>query len=628
MASPPSRRIFRIREFELDVAAYELRREGRRVRLEKRPMELLILMAGRPGELISRAEIVKALWGNDVFIEVDTSVNTVVRKVRQALRDSPDTPTFIETVPAKGYRFIAPVEPLSPPENTVPAAAPSVDDAPPPRRFRAAAPLVALLCFVALGAWLWYAARQTPTRLRVAVLPFEVNALDAGREYLADALHEETIAALGQVEPERIEVVTRRSVLPYGDRTKPIQQIAPELGVQYLVESSIHAENGRIRVLARLIRVQDEKEIWTRSYEYEPQSVLDFQKALSVRIAGEIRHTLSPARLDALARRHTANREAFHLYLQGLSAWNQLKPPQTTERAIGYYVQATQRDPAYALPWAGLAILFAGAPINGDADPRQLAPQARRTAERAIAADGLLAEAQTAAGAVHFWFDWDWTRAEAMFKKAVASDPNYAFARRMVGIVLAHAGRHDEARDSMRQLIRLEPTYEMNWALRAQVAFLARQYSEAVEFAQQATVFQPHFWIADYQLAMAYERTNRLDLALATIEKHLNAGPANSKLHSMRGYVLARMGRTAEARDVLATLNRMASDRYVPPYARALVHAGLGERDEAFQWLERAIEVRDVHLIALPTDAKWDEWRSDRRFIDIVKRCGFVAPAS
>ena len=631
MSTPTPRQTLRFLDFELDVAAYELRHAGRRVRLEKRPMDLLIFMVARPGLLVTRTEIVKALWGDDVFIEVDTAVNTVVRKIRQALRDSSDAPRFIETVAGKGYRFIAPVEvPASLVEIPEPAGTLTERAAPvraAPGRRRGLLAIAALIAATALGVLAWRSAHPRPTHVRLAVLPFEVSAVDRSREYLGDALHEETIAALGQVDPARIEVITRRSMLQYRDKARPLAQIAQELGVQYFVESSIHLEDARIRVLARLIRAEGGKEIWRRTYDNEPRSMLDFQRALSVKIAEEIRHSLAPDRLDALARRHSANAEAFQLYLQGLAAWNQLTP-QTTERAIGFYMQATQRDPAYALPWAGLALAFAGAPINADADPLQTGPQARRTAGRAMASDPLLAEAQTADGAVKFWFDWDWTGAEAMFKKAVATDPNYAFGRRMVGIALAHQGRHDEARDSMRQLLRLEPAYEMNWALRAQVAFLAREYAEAIEFAQQASVIERDFWIADYQLAMAYEQANKHDLALQVLERHQASPRPNSKVLSLRGYVLGKSGRSAEARAVLATLEAASRARYIPPYARALVHAGLGDQAAALDWLEKAIDVRDVHLIAIPTDPKWDPLRRHPRFAAILKRCGFAARAS
>ena len=592
-------------------------------------MDLLILMVRRRGELVERSEILERLWGTDVFIEADPAVNTLVRKIRQALRDSPDAPKFIETVAGKGYRFIAPLETLAQPEAVPVEIPPDVQSRGkhPDRTVPGVVAVAALLLVSALGWWAWNS-RAAPERLRIAVLPFASVSLGADRHYLADALHEETIAALGQSQSERIEVVTRRSTLPYRETSKTPAQLAKELGADYLVECSLHGEQGRIRVVARLIRAKDQAEIWTDSYDDEPRSVLQFQRDLSMRIAQQVRRQLSPERLNALARRHSQDRDAFHLYLQGLDAWNQLKPPQTTERALGFYKRATEADPHYALPWSGLAIAYSAAPINGDADPRVMAREARRTAERAMTADPQLAEALAATGLVRFWFDWDWRDAEAKLRQAIAADPGYAFGRRLLGIVLSHAGRHEEARDHMRRLLALEPTYEMNWALRAQVAFNARQYAEAVEAVRQGSAFVPGFWIADYQLAMAEEQLGRPDSALQTLAPHLATGRANSKLVALQGYILAKTGRRQEALDVLLSLEARASTRYVPPYARALVYAGLGERTVAMDWLERAYADRDVHLSALATDPKWDDYRKNPRFMDLLRRCGFVTAES
>ena len=599
-------------------------------------MDLLILMVERQGELIARAEIIDRLWGKDVFIEVEPAVNTLIRKIRQALQDSSEAPNFVETVPGKGYRFIAPVT-LVPPgaaqTTPLPASPPTSSDAvapapvtPPVTARRRRLPLIVagvlLAAIAAVAAWTWNGARPARSRIVLAVLPFQTVRVDSGHAYLAGALHEETIAALGQVDPEHIEVVSRRT-LSAGQANRPLAQIAQELGVDYFVASSIDTDNGRVRITSSLLRASDQATVWSRSYENDPRDVLALQRELGAAIAREMRQTLSTARLDALGRRHSADPEAFQLYLQGLAAWNQLTPPESTRRAIEFYQLATARDPGYALPWAGLALAYAGAPINGDADPRHVGPEARRTAERAISADARLAEAQTAMGAVNFWFDWNWASAETMFRNAVATDPTYAFGQRMVGILLSHAARHDEAQEHMRRLLKLEPTYEMNWALRAQVAFNAGEFAAAEEFALQATVFQPDFWIADYQLAMAYERTGKKDLALATLGKHLSARGANSKLRALRGYILGTMGRHDEAREVLQAFELTARDRYVPSYARALVHAGLGDRAAALELLERAVDERDVHLIALPTDAKWNAFRTDARFVALLERCGF-----
>ncbi len=624
------RETFRFGDFELDVTAYELRRDSRRVRLERRPMDLLILMVQRNGQLITRGEIVERLWGKDVFIEVEPAVNTLVRKVRQALRDSPDTPTFVETVPGKGYRFIAPVVVAAP----APAANIAAETAatetrvqqprPRPRIRQVAAAALLLLVAGAIALWGWKASR--PVHVRLAVLPFDAIQLNPGLAYLPDALQQETIAALGQVDPEYIEVITQRSMLPYRQTAKPLLQIANELRVEYLVGSSIHEEDGRIRVIAKLIRARDQVEIWNAPYDYEPRSILEFQRNLSLRMAREIRRTLSSQRLDALTRRHTDNAQAYQLYHQGLDAWNKLRPPQTTESALRFYNRATELDPDFALPWAGLALAYAGAPINADAPPAAVAPRARHAAQQAIATGEWLAEAQTAMGAVSFWFDWDWGAAENWFRKATATDPSYAFAQRMMGILLSHQGRHDEARERMRLLVNIEAGYEMNWALRAQVAINAGEYPAAIEFAKDALARQPAFWVADFQLAQAYEQAGTNELALQALDRHASAPGArpNSKLLSLRAYVLAKMNRHEEARDLLHAIDAAAAGGYVPPYARALVHAGLGERDAALDWLAKAVEVRDVHLIALPVDPKWKAFRSDRRFIDILQRCAFT----
>ena len=634
---------FGFHDFELDIAAYELRRRGRRVRLERRPMDLLILLVERPGELVTRTEIVERLWSRDVFIEVESAVNTLVRKIRLALGDSSEAPTFIETVPGKGYRFIAKVEIVptraaaasshAARENgaaaSVPQHASAVDvrattiHAAGPvtrRRVSVLIGLLALLTIAALGAWAWIGSRP----VTLAVLPFDVINMPAERAYLADALHDDTITSLGRTDPGQLRVIGRTSMLQYKGTKKSVSQIGQELRVKYVVETSIRMENNRLRITPKLIAVRDQTHVWSKAYDSEPGNMLEFQREFSAAIAEQIRLRVSPERMTGLARRQTDNPEAYDLYLQGLFYWNQLKPDlSTTQRAVEFFTRATKLDPQYALAWAGIAVALGGAPIHGDAPPRAISPRAHDAADRAVRADPTLAETQTAVGMVQFWLDWDWTNAEAAFRKAVDIDPNYPLAQRMVGIVLSHERRHAEARERMRRLRELEWDYAMNHALSAQVAFNARDFPAALEFARQATVMD--FWVGYYQLGMVAEQLTRYDLALEQVEKALAAGFSNSKLHALRGYTLAKMGRPTEAGEVLRLLQTMSNnkEKYVPPYALALVNAGLGQRDAVFESLERALVDRDVHLVALPTDAKWDAYRTDPRFISLLKRCGF-----
>jgi TolB-like protein/DNA-binding winged helix-turn-helix (wHTH) protein/Tfp pilus assembly protein PilF len=627
MHATGSRDTLRFREFELDLAAYQLRRGGRPVRLERQPMDLLILLVERRSQLLTHGDIVERLWGKDVFVDVETGVHTAIRKVRQALRDSPEAPTCVETVPGKGYRFIAPVEVLSASE-PVPAvpAAPAVAAAPErhsTRRSYLGAGLLAAALVAGVGVWLWPRAPAEPARATVAVLPFENLSGDAALEYLADGLAEETIASFGQIDPDRLSVIGRTSTLAYKRTRKSLAEIGRELGVDYLMEGSIRSEGTGLRITSRLVRVRDQTQVWSESYDPQPTSVLELQRKISTAIAEQIQLRLSPERLDALARRHTRNADAYDLYLRGRFLWNQLKPA-TNSRAIEYYERAIALEPDYALAWSGIANALASRPINSDVPPREVAERAREAAARAVRADPRLAEAQTSLGIIAFFLEWDWPAAEAALRRAIALDPGYDVAHRYLAHVLSQSGRHGEAEAVIRRARGLDPLYAMNHAMSSQFAFQARDYAAAVQHARQAIVVDPGFWIGHIELGQAEEQRGRTDAAFEAFQEAARLSSGNTKAMAFRGHVLARMGRTAEARDILRTLQSLSGERYVPPYAIALVHAGLGEPDEVFASLERAYQARDVHLVFLPVDPKWDAYRSDPRFSSLLERCGLT----
>jgi TolB-like protein/DNA-binding winged helix-turn-helix (wHTH) protein/tetratricopeptide (TPR) repeat protein len=627
MASPESPETLRFHAFELDIAAYELRRDGQPIRLERQPMDLLILLVERRRQLVSRSDIVARLWPKDVFVDVETGVNTAIRKIRQALGDSPEAPAFVETVPGKGYRFIAPVEVLSAGEGVPP---PPEDRAPPPAdqprargHARLAAGLLAMAALIGVATWVSLRARVPASRVTLAVLPVESFGSAPEREYLADGLAEDTMAALGQVDPEHVSVIGRTSMMRYKHTTKSLAEIGHELGADYIVESSIQSEGGRLRITSKLIRARDQVQVWSESYDREPTTMLGLQRELSTVIAQQIRTRLSPERLDALARRHTRNPDAYDLYLRGRYFGNQHTTP-TNERAVEYYERATALDPNYALAWSGIAFAFAGSPINGDVPPREVAARAREAAEHAVRADAGLAEAQTSLGYVNFLLDWNWPVAEAALRRAIALDPNDVRAHVTLGHLLSQEGRQSEAETVTRRARELEPLNAFVHAMSSQVAFQGRDYPGALEHARQAIVVDPEFWIGYMQSGQAYEQLGKPDLALDAFGNAARFSGGNTKAISHRGYVLAKAGRTEEAREILKTLEAVSRERYVPPYALALVHAGLGERDAVFEWLDRAYEARDVHLIFLTVDPKWDPYRADPRFAALLARCDFM----
>jgi TolB-like protein/DNA-binding winged helix-turn-helix (wHTH) protein/Flp pilus assembly protein TadD len=654
MALPERRGTFRFRDFVLDVDAYELRRNGHRVRLERQPMDLLILLVGRRGQLVSRSEIVDALWAKDVFVDVENGVNTAIRKLRQALRDAPDTPTFVETVPGKGYRFMAavdilpgveasPLPPAAPPPvvvgvQTVAAVAetaahgasvaypkPIVDGR--AAGWRASARLVfGVLTVAALAGallWAWKRPTDSGTRVTIAVLPFDNLSGDPETDYLASGLTEDTIVSLGRIDPERVSVIGRTSMIAYRGTTKSLAEIGRELGSDYLVESSLRAESSHLRITAKLIRVRDQVQIWSESFDRNSSSILSLQQEISSAIAEQVRTRLSPDLQRALARRHTQNAQAYDFFLRGRHFLDQ-RTPEAMPRAIESFQRATVADSTYSVAWANLAMAYGSSPMNSDVDPRSVFPPTREAAVRAVAANPDVAEAQHALGHVNWMFEWDWPAAEAAFRRAIELDPSYSLVHLILAHLLSQEGRHAEAEPFMRRARELDPLSPLSYALSSQVAFQARDYASALQYANRAIALDQEFWIGHQMRGQALEQLRDDDLALKALATAARLSGQNSKPISLTGYILARSGRAAEARDLLGALEIASGQQYVPPYALALVHAGLGDAEAAFEWLDRAYAARDVHLMFLTVDVKWDRYRTDPRFGDLLARCGFT----
>ena len=573
---------YRFDAFLVDTNKRLLLRDGGTVALTPKVFDTLLYLVERGGKVVGKDELMRAIWPDTAVEENNLSQN--ISTLRRVLGENRGQNLYIATVPGKGYRFIASVETV----------------------------------------------RRSPEalshRVTLAVLPFENLSSDPDREYLADGLTEETSASLGQIDPEHLAIIGRTSVRAYKRTTKTAAEIGRDLDADYLIDSSLRAEGERLRITCKLIRVRDQVQVWSASFDSEPCSLLDFQRELSRFIAQQIELRLLPERLNALARRQTRNAEAHDLYLRGRHFFNQLTP-STTKRATEYYARATALDPEYSLAWSGLADAFAASPIKGDAPPLVVGPRARDAATHAVDAEPNLAEAQTSLGLVKFWFDWDWIAAEQALRRAASLDPSYSFAHRMLGILLAHVGRHEEARAAIQRARELDPLVAVEHALSAQVAFVAQDYAAAGQFARQAIVVDPEFWIGLFQLGQAYVQLGDAGPALDALNNAGRFSGGNSKVLSLRGYLFAKLGRTDEAIEVLKTLEVIARDRYVPPYAMAQVHLGLGNLHEAQLWLERAYEARDVHLVLLPVDPKWNPCRSDARFMGLLRRCAFIPAA-
>ena len=571
--------VYRFGDIDFDPGTFKLHRGGEAVQLERRPAQLLALLLAEPGRLVSREQIIDCLWGTNIHVEADLGVNTAMRKLRRALGDRTAEPSFIETVPRLGYRFLARV-----------VMSPAVD---------------------------------ADRHLIIAVLPFQDLGPNGQAQYLADGFTDETIARLGQIDPGHLSVVGRTSITTFTRDEPSLVGLRSRFGVDYFVESSLRAERDRLRVICKLVDLSDQRQVWAETYEGAPTRVLAFQESISRTIATRIRLHLTPSHARLAARRQSENPTAFDLYLQGRFFFNQ-NTRQTNGQAIGCYRQAVALDPHYALAWAGLAETLGVNPVNGDVEPALVAKAASEAANRAVQHGPLLAETYAARGFVRFWLEWNWLGAEVDFRQAVALDPNYAFARRMLGVALSHLGLHEEAQSSIRLACELDPHLPMHHALASQVSFQARDYTQAVEHARHATMLAPGFWIGHHMLAQAYERLGDLSRTLLAADTAIALTGGNAKTLAVKGFALAQAGQDVAAHTIIAERAAASAERYVPPFTEAAIYAGFSDLEASCDALERSLAVRDVNLAFLPSDPKWDPLRAHSRFQTIIGRAGFT----
>jgi len=569
-------------QFVLDVSRYELTCAGKPVRMERIPMDLLILLVRENGRLVSRDEIIERLWGKDIFFDTDNSINTAIRKIRRALGEDPEKPRYIETVQGKGYRFKCRTD--------------AVTGITPPLEV------------------------DRP-RIMLAVLPFENLSGDAGQEYFSDGLTEETIMRFGKMSPQRLGVIARTSSMAYKRTDKSVFQIGQELGVDYVLEGSVRREADRMRVTAQLIRVRDQTHLWAENFDRPSQSILDIHGEVGAAIAAHVQLELTPEGERQLRSQRPVNREAYDYYLHGRYHWARLTPPELL-KAAEYFRKATQCDPEYALAYSGLADTLSAA-ITSEIPPRDVFPEAKAAITRALALDPESAEAHNADATFKFWFEWDFEGAEAATRKAISLNSNYFLAHLYLAHVLSNVGRHDEALETIRQARVLDPFSLLTNTMYGQFLYHSGQLEASVQQFRATLDMEWRFWIAHICLAKSYEQQGMYSEALVACDAAWEFSGGNSEALSLAGYVLAVSGERAKAEAKIEQLLEQKAKRYVPPYSVALVFAGLGETETALQWLEQAFEDRDVHMPFL-LDHKWNGLRSNEQFQQLLKRVGFT----
>ena len=578
--------VLRFSDLELDLSAYELRRSGQALKLERIPMELLCLLAEKQGQLVTREQIIQRIWGKSVFLDTDNSINTAIRKIRQTLKDNPENPQLIQTISGKGYRFAAPIA------RSLAAARTNI------------------------------VGRDSSHRVMLAVLPFENLSNDVEQEYFNDGLTEETIAHLGQLSPERMGVIARTSSMAYKRTSKTIAQIGQELDVDYVLEGSVRRENNDIRITAQLIRVADQTHLWAHSYERKLGTMLGLQIELGLVIAQQVELRLAPQSKQQFSMPQEEDPEVHDVYLRGRYHWAR-RTYKEIGHAIEYFSKAIEKNPKYARAYAGLADCYLILPITSDMRSEECFPKASAAVSRALELNPTLAEAHTSLGTIRFWFDWDWAGAEAAYQKALEFNGNYAVARLYRAHCFSNTGKHAEALTEIQKALRLDPLSPVVNTLYAEFLYHARRYEEALAQFHNALELDPNFWVARVNLAKAYEQTRQYDQAIAELEKARLLSGHNTETISMLGYVLALIGKKEQARNCLSELFEMRQRKYVPPYNIALLQTGLGDERDAIDSLEQGYQERDVHMTFL-LDPKWNRLRSHARFQNLLRRVGFI----
>lgn len=573
--------------FELNLESGELHKSGRKIRLAGQPIEILIRLLEHPGELVAREDLRKELWPEGTYVNFEQSLTAAVKRLRQALGDSPGNPRFVETVARRGYRFIAPTN----------------------------APEVA------------FSHSESPAQTihSIAVLPFENTAADPETEYLSDGLTEAIINSLSRL--HGLRVMARSAVFRY--KGKPVDyRSGRKLGVAAVLLGRMSQRGDQLAIGTELVDVRNGWLIWGGQFNLKLSELYAVDGKISDQIS-ETLHLRRSGQPGPEAARHPAqNTQAYQHYLKGRYHSNRIAA-DSLRKGIDCYSRAVEEDPGFALAHAALSESWTLLGFFGLLPPEEAMPKAKEAALKALAINRDLAEAHSALASVLKVYDRDWPAAEREYREALRLNPNYAQAHRGYSTFLAAMGRPEEAMSEMEQAHELDPlslvvSMEMAWNL-----YMAREYGQAIEHASSIAEMEPEFPSAQYILGLACEQKSRFEEAEAAFEKSLSGSRGHVSGLASLGHLFGVCGRRDEALGMLDRLNRLAGEGFVAPFWRAILYAGLGEIDSALDELESSFAQRDVWLIWLNTEPRLDNLRPDSRFQNLLRRTGLkAAPAN
>ena len=574
----------RFGSFEVDLDGGQVVKHGIRIGVREQSFQVLALLLRRPGKIVTRDEIRQKLWHDGVFVDFDKSLNTAVARLRQALGDSADHPRFIETLPKRGYRFVAPV-------STTLEATPA----------------------------------SLPNRGRLLVLPFINLNGDPEQDYFCDAITDEVITELAAIAPEDLAVIARTTAMHYKGSHKDVGRIGRELAIDYVLEGGVRASSGRIGINVQLIQVHDQAHVFAKKYETELRDVFEVESTIAQAVAARIGVNFSEDKGHAggAARRTpklAVDVAAYDAYMRGrslLGSWT----AEGLARAKQFFEIAISREQQFALAHDGLAETYAWLGFNGFIRPKDGFSAAVFSALRAIEIDPGLAQTHALLGMLRSQLDYNWAEVDREMALALELDPGSPVVRfRYAASGLLPHGRMDEAIAEVQRALESDPLSLFMRAWLAQYFILMRQYDRTIEECQKIISLDPGYFFSYLALGEVLCERGLYSDAISQLRKAAGRSGNAPLVLGYLGMALARSGDFVSARSVLADLYDAASQLYIPPTSLGTIHLGLGEIDKVFTCLERAIDDRDPIIIPIKTDPSLDPLRADPRFAALLRK--------
>jgi TolB-like protein/DNA-binding winged helix-turn-helix (wHTH) protein/Flp pilus assembly protein TadD len=617
--------------FELDLRAGELRRHGVKLRLRGQPLHVLEMLLERAGDVVTRQELQSRIWSADTFVDFDHSLHNAIARIREVLGDSAEKPRYIETLPRRGYRYIGPLECIDTPglAATVEPATHGPDPGLDEVWKRNLVPVRGALVFVALlalglAAWTtWRFIRgkaDVPPIRSIAVLPLSNLSGDPSEDYFADGMTDQLITDLAKI--GSLRVISRTSVMQYKGTRKSLPEIARELNVDAIAEGSVIRSGERVRVTAQLLRAPTDQHIWAETYDRDRGDILKLQSEVADAIAQQVRAQITPAQRAQMHSAHAVDPAAYDSYVRGrIYFTTEYTKPDSLRKAQHLFEKSIQKDPNFALAYAGLADTYVYLAFDGALPRDEASRSAKKVLARALELDDTIGEAYDTLGVLSWNFDWDWDSADRAFSRALELAPSYSCALEDRALFLAFRGRHAEALAELAKIDQLDAGPN-SAGTESAAYYMLRDYPRLIEASRRALLLDPNDPSQHYDLGAGYEGTGRLQEAIAEYRKATET-PGDDFLRTTvaLAHANAALGRKAEAEKILRDLERNPKAA-ASPYTMATIYAGLGENDKALQSLEKACAEKSFAVDRLTSDLSLDSLRSDPRFQGLLRHLG------